>query len=276
MSHAVHGNWDRTRSSPMVVVSAGHVLFATCLVALGILGLVKGDFTPPWMAVSSVVPGREVLAYLSALIFLCGGLALLWRTSAAAACRVLILFLLAWLVLFRVLSIVRAPNSIGGWWAFGAVSVVLSGAWVLYSALGSAGGGDRLHLATGDRGRRIAQRFFAIGLIPFGIAHFTNVKETAVLVPSWLPGHTALAYLTGAAFLAASVAVFTGVLARLATSLIALQVGLFTLLVWGPVVMGTPNAFQWDEFVTSCVLTAMAYVVAESYRGVPWLRVRTG
>lgn len=255
-------------------VGGGRAVYTATIIALGIMGLRKGDFTPPWMAVSKDVPAREGLAYLSALTFLIAGVGLLWRRTAAAACGALVIFLAAWLLLFRTLSIMRAPNTIGGWWALGAVSVMLASAWVLYARLGTGTSGQRFAFAYGPQGLRIARRLYGVGLIPFGVAHFTNVKETAVLVPAYLPWHMAGAYLTGAAFIAASVAIFTGVFARLATALSVLQLGLFTLLVWAPVVVAGANAFQWDEFVTSCVLTAAGYVVAQSYRGTPWLAAR--
>jgi uncharacterized membrane protein YphA (DoxX/SURF4 family) len=55
------------------------------------------------------VPAREVLAYLCAVISLVAGIGLLWQRAAVVASRVLLTYLLVWLLLFRVPFIFRAP-----------------------------------------------------------------------------------------------------------------------------------------------------------------------
>jgi uncharacterized membrane protein len=240
----------------MRVASWGHAFFAATLIGLGFVGLLQGDFTPTLSGVPQQVPARELLAYLCAVVCLATGIGLLWQRTAAIASRTLLLFVLLWLLLFRASRIFFAPAEVVTWWAWGDTAVMTAAAWVLYGWL------------AGGSGLRTARVLYGLALIPFGIAHFIYLKQTVAVVPSWLPWHVAVAYITGGALIAAGVAVVIDLYARVAAISSAVLMGLFTLLVWVPIVARGPTAFQWSEFVDSWTLTAGAWVVAESYRGV--------
>ncbi|HKE43845.1 MAG TPA: hypothetical protein VKB41_04840 [Steroidobacteraceae bacterium] len=257
----------------MRIASWGHAAFAAILIALGILGLVQGDFMPTLAGIPKGMPGREALIYLCALVCLVCGIGVLFQRIAPAAARVLLIYVLLWLVLVRLTYVVLKPTELVGWWALGDIAVMAAGAWVLYAWFVGDRDGPRFSFAAGESGLRIARLLYGFALIPFGIAHFVYLQETVVLVPGYLPWHVAWAYITGAALFVAGVAILIGVYARLAASLSALEMGLFTVLVWIPIVTASPNPFQWTEFINSCTLTAGAWLVADSYRGLPWLSV---
>ncbi|HTJ19799.1 MAG TPA: hypothetical protein VL494_23610 [Steroidobacteraceae bacterium] len=251
----------------MRIASHGHAVFAATMIAVGLIGLISGDFSPIWQPVSKSLPAREVLAYVSAFISLACGIGLFLPRIAAAAARVLVVFVLLWLLVFKARFIVADPASAVSYETCAETAVMLAGAWVLYAWFGNDWDKQRLAFATGDKGLRVARVIYGVSMVVFGIAHFAYAKLTASLVPGWLPGSMAWAYFTGATYIAAGVAILIGKYARLAAVLSAWQIGLFTLLVWVPVVVaGNIDAGKWTEFVVSCALTAAAWVVADSYR----------
>jgi hypothetical protein len=181
---------------------------------------------------------------------------------------VLAALLLIWMVVFKAPAIIAAPAAVASWESCGETAVLAAAAWALFA--GSAGGG-RLPV-TGDAGVRLAQILYALAMMVFGVAHLAYLRATAALVPGWLPNHVVWVWVTAAAYVGAGVAMLVGAWARLAATLSALQMGLFTLLVWGPIVArGHAGAGAWSETVVSWSLAAAGWVVAASYDGTPWL-----
>src|SRR6185369_12439729 len=108
-------NSNTTEGSALNIASMGHAAFAAVLIGLGVLGLVKRDFTVVWQPVPSGVPARELLVYLCTLVSLTSGIGLLWRRTAALAARTLLGYLVLWFLLWRVPGLFTLPLVAGTW-----------------------------------------------------------------------------------------------------------------------------------------------------------------
>lgn len=261
----------------MRIASIGHAVFAVTLIGLGILALIQGNSAPAWQGIPKGLPAREALAYLSAILSLACGIGLCWRRAAVTVARVLFVYLVLKLLLLRLPQVFPAPTVLGSWYGCAETAVFVAAAWVLYAWFAADWDRRWLGFATGDKGVRMARVLYGLALIFFGASHFVYVNLTTPLVPGWLPAHLFWAYFFGCTYMAAGAALLIGVLARLAAALAALQMGMFTLLVWIPMLaagqMHSITGSSWKEFVASWTLTACGWVLADSYRGMPWLAV---
>jgi uncharacterized membrane protein len=240
------------------------ILFAVGMIGLGILALVYGDFALVWQPVAPWIPGRTVLAYASGLIMLLGGVGLLIRATAAWSARILFPYLIVW-ALLKVPALVVAPQMEAVWLGFGELAVLLAGGWILFATLAGLREGSPLTFATDENGIRIARMLFAVSLIPIGLSHIVYVKETAELVPAWLPYRVGWAYLTGAGQIACGLGVLFSIFPGVAAMAEAGMISLFTLLVWGPAILAAPRArLPWTAFFILWAIASSAWVVAQN------------
>lgn len=239
-------------------------LFAIGMIGLGVLALIYGDFALVWQPVEPSVPGRTILAYASGVIMLLGGIGLLFEAAAAWSVRILFPYLIVWLML-KVPALLAAPKMEAVWLGFGEIAVLMTGGWVLFARLGRVGEGSPLAFLTGDRGVPLARILFAVSLLPIGLSHIIYVKETADLVPAWLPYRPGWAYLTGAGQMACGLGVLFSVLPQIAAWAEAGMISLFTLLVWVPAVWATPKVrMPWTAFFISWTIGSAAWVMAQN------------
>ena len=237
------------------------LVFAALLVAAGIAGLVYNALVAVWQPEVADVPARDVLVYACNAVSILAGAGLLLRRTAGNAARGLLAVTVLWWLAFKGRRLVTAPDAFLSWDTAAETLVLVAAACVLVAQLAVAPHRQRAVA-------RLGRGLYGLALVPLGIAHLLYVEQTASLVPSYLPEPTAWAYATGAAFLAAAAAILTGVAGRVAAVLSAVQLGGFTALVWVPIVaeLGRSGADAWNEFGISAVLTAAAWVVADSYR----------
>lgn len=237
-------------------------LFAIGLIGLGILALIYGDFAQVWQPVAAWVPGRTILAYLSGVVMLGGGIGLLFRATAALSIRILFPYLIVWLLL-KVPALVVAPQIEGVWLGVGELAVLLAGGWVLFARLAEIREGSIWKFATGKNAIRIARILFGAFLIPMGLSHLMYTRQTAELVPAWLGFRTGWAYLTGVGQMACGIGVLFSIYPRIAATAEAGMLSLFTLLVWAPAIVAAPKTrLPWTAFFISWVIAAAAWAMA--------------
>jgi uncharacterized membrane protein len=254
-------------------MKATHLFFALTMVLIGVIGLVSGGFAPIWAGVPKSLPDRQLLAYLCTFISLACGAGLLMKRTAGPAALTLLVYLTIWTVLFKIPIIVRQPLVEVSYQTCGENAVLIAAAGCLYAGLASGGSGRRMNFLMGDTGLRMAHLLYGLALIAFGFSHFAYLNLTAPLVPAWLPVHIFWAYFTGSIYLITGLAIAIGVAARLAAAVSAFQIGLITLLVWGPgLLSGHVTTDAWEETVISWALTAGAFVVSTSYNRYPLLK----
>jgi len=256
----------------MRVMGTGRVLFAISFAVIGGFSIGLHGFARAWELLPKWLMGNEALVIVSGAILVAGGLALLVPRTARGGALVLTAALFLRLLVLHMPRAVAHPLIEAVWESMSENLIYIGGAWTIFAML-SHEFGARMRSASLHAGRII----FALALPAIGLSHFFYLDQTASLVPSWIPLHVPLAYFTGAAWIAASIGILFGLLPRLAATLTAIMVSLFTLLIWVPMVIALPtNVSNLSEICASIAITGAAWAVAESYRTRPSSRFAGG
>jgi uncharacterized membrane protein YphA (DoxX/SURF4 family) len=242
------------------MITIGARVFGLGVIALGLMCLAWGDFDFG-QPVPKDFPARTVLAYAAAVFMLVAGAAVEWRRTAMwGAAALTIYFALIVSVLMNGPVVVAHYSEYGAYSGVAAQVAVAASALIIYAANAS------LDTAKAARLTRVGQLTFGVCAVLFGGAHFFYMNLTAPLVPKWLPPSQEFwGYATGVFHIAAGVAVLTGLQARRAAVLLTIMYASFTPLVHVPMVVANPsNHFIWSENALNLILTAVAWVVADS------------
>jgi len=199
------------------------------------------------------------MRWVSGAVSLLGGLGLQQRRTAHFAAGVLLATLVIWFALFKAPAIFAAPLIAASWESAAETIVITAAVLCLFKVSYSV---------------HVARLLLGPAMCAFGIAHFAYIAQTATLVPKWLPAHVVLVYFTGIVFVISGAALVLGVAARGFTILVAVQMGLFTILVWLPKIFADAHDVQAvSECLDSAALTAAAAVMAQSIQDSRLLRL---
>jgi uncharacterized membrane protein YphA (DoxX/SURF4 family) len=201
---------------------------------------------------------RAPIAVIFAAALLSAGAATVWRRTAPigflALAALHFISALGW-----VPRIVAAPATFGVWNGFFEQFALVSAGVVGYACLATPGSPWQ------ERAAQIGRLLFAVCAVSFAFGHFTAIPEAASFVPQWIPpGQRFWAWATGVFHLLAGLAIGSGIQAALASRLLtAMMVG-FGVLIWAPMVIATPNHFNWSGNAINLALVGAAWVIADS------------
>jgi uncharacterized membrane protein len=240
--------------------SAALLVLPIALFALGLRKLLTLTFIPGWQPVSSWTVHPALAAIDGMALVALSTLTIVGPRRDLGAWGLAIL-LLTWTVTLQGPAVIASPTVVALW-----LGIAEVGALIAASIL--------IAVSTGDDGPESSQwrtgAFLAFGTCccVFGISHFAYIGFTATMVPSWMPARTPLAYLTGAAHIAAGVAIGSGIVRRTAALLLTLMMGSFILLVHLPAVIAArASLIEVTFLLNACALFGSALVVARTASG---------
>ncbi|EJL35824.1 DoxX protein [Caulobacter sp. AP07] len=232
------------------------VLYGLGAIALGVIGLVFGDFALQWQPVPKDLPGHAILAALSAAALLLLGAGVLWRRTARIASAVLAAIYAVWVVLLHGPLIIAQPTSVAAWLGVAEILALAMGGLALFAMLAPS---------PDAKLRLTARLLFGACALVFGLSHFAYAAFTATMVPAWIPFPLFWAYATGCGHLAAGLALVSGVLSRLAATLLAAMMGTFVLLLHLPRVLAAPGSqLEWTMLAIALSLTGAAWALSRT------------
>lgn len=244
----------------MKTASYGRFVFGASAVLFGVIALTWHD-ADTWQNLQNIwtLPFGTVIGGCLMGAQIAGGIGALYprtaRLGSVVLCVVYLCFSLACIP-----DIIAASNiyqRYGG--SFFVFFSLLCGAIALYGA--TALNGPKA-LVFG----RLARLGLGVCAISFTLGQVLLLRETAHLVPKWIPPNQMFwAILTTMAFALAAIAILTNRRARLAIRLMTLMLGLFGVLVWVPYLIAHSQAhFNWSECVLTFLVTGAAWTVADS------------
>jgi uncharacterized membrane protein YphA (DoxX/SURF4 family) len=230
------------------------VPYAFGAILLGAIGMIFHDFAMQWQPVPAGFPIRTPLAYVSGLVLVAGGAALLSGKGERAGAWLLTVFLGLWTLTLNLPAAIAGFKHIGAWNSPAEIAFMTMGGLALVS---SHAGALRATLA------RVARIVAGLSACVFGFAHFNYIDFTASMVPAWIPPNGVFwAWATGAGHLAAGLALVSGIRARLAATLLAGMMASFVVLLHLPRVVAAPDQHvEWIMLGISSMLAGAAWLL---------------
>jgi hypothetical protein len=243
-------------------------------IATGVVDLIWGTFESahePIQAWGDNLTGRGGFADAVAVVLIVGGALIVaggilrmqraTRIGAVLLGIAYLVFVIFWAP--RIYWTIVIPGvgwrgTIGAIGGIGQQAIVIAAAAIVYA--GTTPGSPLASRIT-----RIAPWVFGISTIFFGLAHFTAVGATAIMVPNWIPPNANFwVMFTGLAFVAAGIGITSGIVDVLAARLLTLMFLVFAVVVLPRYIFQYPHSeIAWGGNAYNLAAVGAAWVLAD-------------
>jgi len=241
----------------------GWRVYGIGMMALGMACLVFGEFDPG-QPVPDHFPYRTVLAYFAGVFMVVAAAAVEWRRTTVWGAAALTVYYIVFVLILMNGRLLLTDYAVYGTYESVAMQLAIAASGLIVYAKAA-----QIDAALSARLSHLGQLAFGLCTLIWGGAHFIYMNLTAPLVPKWLPpGQVFWGYVTGVCFIAAGLAILTGLRARLAAILLTAMVASFGLLANGPMLVTDPSShWNWTESTLNLALIGASWVVADSLEG---------
>jgi len=239
-----------------ILTKLGRYFFAIPLIVFAIEYLARGRWlggmppVPPW------THGEHIFSYVTGAALLVLGISLLINKEARLSATILGLLFMFCVVFLHAAKHFSGIIHDGNTRTRAFETFALGGAAFVLAALVAKGSSIQFLASANPLLAVIGRYIYAFSMIIFGVQHFLYAQYIAFLIPKWMPAHLFLAYFTGAAFIAAGLAIATHFFSRLASILLGMMFLLWVITLHTPRVLASPH--NADELVSLFVALAFS------------------
>ena len=238
----------------------GWRVYGLGVMAIGMACLVFGEFDPG-QPMPEHFPGRTALAYAAGAFMVVAAAAIEWRRTAAWGAAALTVYYTLFVVILMNGRVWLTDYAIYVTYEDIAMQLsIAAGGLIVYAATA------KIDAALAGWLTRVGQLTFGVCALVFGGAHFVYMQNTASMVPKWLPPTQEFwGYATGVGFVAAGIAILTGVQAQLAAILMTAMLVSFGVLSNGLILLADHKShWNWTESAVNLAVVGAAWVLADS------------
>jgi len=230
----------------------GRLAFIAGTAGVGLLGLVFGDLAPRLQPPLLLLGAGTEIAYVLNGLLLIAALAMFGREAVSGPAALAVAALWAfWIALGHAPRLFAEPGDVVGWVSLAEAAAAGATAWILSSDHPS------------DRQRWVPRLVVGAMLVGFGVVHLMYREAISGMIPEWMPGRALWPWLTGAANIAAGLAVLSGVLGVLGSALAGLMFASWIFLVHLPRILAQPaSREEWTALALNLILVGAAWTVS--------------